>query len=241
MQNTSQIDLNINKSTSISIIASQAEIDLNTAVWAVNWFDTKRKWLYNLYTSIASGFVVKAGGSLWFKGELEQTLAGNEKDARKILLIVKYPTANHFLDLVKMKLFQMVSILRILAVKRFVFGFTQRIEIEGLIKNRQPKGALCLVHHFRNDTGINEQVESISHLASDMGIHLNYAGLKAATLKRSHSTEGGYDIPFIMDGIFVFEGENKEQLMAFYQSEAYQIFAGSLDNSYVALFRKLAL
>ncbi len=240
MQNTSQIDLNINKSTSISIIASQAEIDLNTAVWAVNWFDTKRKWLYHLYTSIASGFVIKVGGKLWFKGQFEQTLSGHEKDARSILLIVQYPTANHFLDLVKMKRFQMVSILRILAVKRFVFGFTQPIKMEGLIKNRQSKGAPCLVHHFRNNSVVDEQIKTISRLAGDTGIYLNYAGIKAATLKRSHSTEGGYAIPFIMDGILVFEGENREQLMAFYQSEVYQTFVGSLDNSYVALFRKLA-
>lgn len=240
MENTPQIDLDVNKSTSISIIATREDVDFNTAVWAVNWFDTKRKWLYNLYTAMASRFVIKVGGSLCFKGQFQETLAGNEKDGRKILLIVKYPSAHHFLDLVAMKSFQLVSIFRILAVKRFIFGFTHPLIIEGLVKNRQPKGAPCLVHHFRNVTTVNDKIESITHAASEQNIHLSYTGLKAATLKRSHSTEDGYSIPFIMDGILVFEGKNKAQLLAFYNSEVYQAFAGDLDNSYVALFKKLA-
>ena len=240
MENIQQIDLDINKSTSISIVACGADINLDSKVWAINWFDTKRKWLYNIYTAIASRFVVQVGGRLCFKGAFMETLSGDEKDARKILLIVAYPTAHHFLDLVKMKLFQMVSILRILAVKRFVFGFTQRLKIEKLTKNRQTKGAPCLVHHFRNEASVNEKIELVCHLANEQNIHLSYAGLKVATLRRSHSTEDSYDVPFIMDGILVFEADNKGQLMAFYESELYKSFTETLDNSYVALFRKLA-
>lgn len=240
MDNIQQFDLDINKSTSVSIVACTTDIDLDSGIWAINWFDTKRRWLYNLYTFIASRFVIKVGGKLWFKGAFVETLSGNKKDARKILLIVKYPTAHHFLDLVALKSFQMVSLLRILAVKRFVFGFTQRHKIEGLSEKRQDKGAPCLVHHFRNTSEINKKITSICYAASEQNIYLNYWGKKAATLKRSHSTEGAYDVPFIMDGILVFEAANRDQLMAFYKSETYLAFTAGLDNSYAAIFKKIA-
>ena len=235
-----KIDKQITKTTSISIIGVSSEIDLDTGLWAINWFDTKRKWLYNLYTLLAAPLVIKVGGGLVFKGQHLEKLAGEDNDARKILLVVKYPSANHFFDLLAFKFFLLLSVLRVMAVEKFVFGFSKRIKIERSFKDRKSKGSPCLVHHFRGNKDISIDLQNLTNAAAEKGINLAYAGTKAATLQRTVDGKGTVDVPFIMDGIIVFEGDNRSDLQVFYEREIYQQFIGNVANSYVAVFEKLA-
>ena len=68
----------------------------------------------------------KIGGKVLFKGKCQQAISGNQELARHYLLIVNYPSGHRFLELLSDKLFQVVSVLRIAAVKRFSFVLDQR-------------------------------------------------------------------------------------------------------------------
>jgi len=234
-----QIDTKINQTTTLSIVANSGDVDLNESIWAVNWFNTNRRWLYNLYTTLVSPLVVKVGGKLVFKGEFQEKIIGEDRDGRKILLIINYPSARHFIELASKKIFIFLSILRILAVNRFVFGFTKRHTTNESPNYQSTKGTPCLVHHFRGNVDIKASLNKIIKTTPNVNIQLIYAGEKAATLKRSHDTEGAYEMPFIMDGIFVFAAADRTILQAFYDSDSYQAFINHLDSSYTAIFKKL--
>jgi uncharacterized protein (DUF1330 family) len=239
MESKLELEVKINKSTTISIVGSSPDIDLSTDVWAVNWFNTKRRWLYNIYSMLAAPLVEKVGGRLVLKAEFVKKIAGEKGDGRQLLLIVNYPSAHSFIELMSKGVFLFLSILRILAVNRFVFGFTKRVEIEELSPNSQAIGTPCLVHHFRGLKKDENNFKNIALAAADKSIHLAYAGTKAATLKRAHDTEGSYNVPFIMDGILVFEGQDDDALQAFAESSIYQSFTDGMEHSYSAIFRKL--
>ncbi len=240
MEKSNQIDKKVTKTTSLSITGSQQGIDLGSNIWAVNWFNPKRRWLYNLYTTLAGPLVIKVGGRLWHKSTFLEKLAGKDDDGRNMLLIVEYPTASNFMDLVGIKFFQLISILRILAVEDFIFGFTKRVAVPGLTKNRQAKGAPCLIHHFRSKKNFSGGFNSLASFASDKGINLIYAGTKVATLSRTIVDKGVMEVPFFMDGIIVFESDNIASLKTFFGSETYRDFTSKTENSYAAIFEKIA-
>lgn len=238
MEDKLQIETKTNQSTSLSILAHSVDIDLTSDLWAVNWFNTKRPWLYNIYTTLMSPLVGKVGGKLVFKGSFVKKLDGHEKDGRKTLLIVKYPSAADFIDLVSKKAVLFYSILRIMSVERFMFGFTHQLDTNEIKPQKTAKGSPCLVHHFRGEIDIQATFNQLSSIAISNGVDLCYAGKKAATLKRSHNTEGSYEIPFTMDGILVFVAKDEANLQSFYATPDYQSFIASLDNSYAAIFSK---
>ncbi len=240
MEKPNRIGKKVTKTTSLSITALRQDIDLGSNLWAINWFNPKRRWLYNLYTALAVPLAIKVGARLWHKSTFLEKLAGADGDGRKMLLIVEYPSASKFMDLVGIKFFQLISILRILAVEDFIFGFTKRVAPQGLSKNRQAKGAPCLVHHFRREKDFSKDFNDIASAASEKEINLIYAGAKAATLSRTVVEKGITEVPFFMDGIIVFESDNAASLKTFFASELYRKFTSDMENSYAAIFEKIA-
>ena len=91
----------------------------------------------------------KIGGRLFFKGILKKRLEGNDTDERKMLLLVYYPSLLHFIRLLKKKIFQLASILRITSVKEFNFGFCQRLMDEGPPLTKKTDNLNYVVHHFK--------------------------------------------------------------------------------------------
>ena len=112
-----------------SSITAEIHGDLNeveSPLFAINWFDTRIAFVYHLYNLLAASRVFKIGGKILFKGKCGQTISGSEDLARHYLLIVNYPSGHRFLELLSDKLFQLMSVLRIAAVKRFSFVLHQR-------------------------------------------------------------------------------------------------------------------
>ena len=110
-------------------ITAEIHGDLNeieSPLFAINWFDTRVAIIYHIYNLVAAGRVFKIGGKALFKGKCQQTISGNADLARDYLLIVNYPSGHRFLELLSDKLFQVMSVLRIAAVKRFSFVLHQR-------------------------------------------------------------------------------------------------------------------
>ena len=100
--------------------------EIESPLFAINWFDTRIAIVYHLYNLLAASRVFKIGGKVLFKGKCQEAISGNEDLARHYLLIVNYPSGHRFLELLSDKVFQLMSVLRIAAVKRFSFVLHQR-------------------------------------------------------------------------------------------------------------------
>jgi len=173
----------INKKTKIIIFPVKGGINASTPLYAVNWFNLKYKWLYNFYNKLAAPQVLKVGGKVHFKGFLTRKIKGKDEDGRDALLIVNYTGPNRFLDMISETYFQVISILRITAVKQFNFAFTQRVDTGSTIGDIT-KEKYYLVHHYRNTENSSIDLSKLNSILSDTNISLFYAGEKAASIIR---------------------------------------------------------
>ena len=97
-------------------------------LYAINWFNTRWAWLYTLYNVLAARLLLKSGGRPVLKANHRKTIDGPASAERQVLLIVQYPSGDSFLDLLQNRMFQVVSLLRMLAVKDFSFVFHRRYD-----------------------------------------------------------------------------------------------------------------
>lgn len=105
----------------------QGKLDeIESPLFAINWFDTRIALIYHLYNLLAASRVFKIGGKALFKGKCLEKISGSPDLARDYLLIVNYPSGHRFLDLLADRQFQLMSVLRMAAVKRFSFVLHQR-------------------------------------------------------------------------------------------------------------------
>ncbi len=124
MSNHDKIERKITGSITAEIHGEPNEIE--SPLFAINWFDTRIAIVYHLYNLLAASRVFKIGAKALFKGKVQKTISGNPDLARHYLLIVNYPSGHRFLELLSDKLFQLMSVLRVAAVKRFSFVLHQR-------------------------------------------------------------------------------------------------------------------
>ena len=124
MSNHDKIERKITGSMTAEIHGDLNEIE--SPLFAINWFDTRIAIIYHLYNLLAAGRVFKIGGKPLFKGKCQKKISGNTELARDYLLIVNYPSGHRLLDLLADKWFQLMSVLRIAAVNRFSFVLHQR-------------------------------------------------------------------------------------------------------------------
>ena len=222
--------------------ATDRQSDLGQPIYAVNWFDLKRSWLYNLYGMLAFPHVRKVDGRVHFKGVLKEKWEGIPELDRKNLLIVRYPDADSFLSMLSGKIFLLKSVLRINAVKDFVFGFTRRVD-----KGPDPAGrsgkykghAYYLVHIFKNDISGNgmPDFDDISSLNTDNNQILHFYGVKTAMIGRSKEEGEVHDNPFFIDGIVVWEANEIQALKQLIFSPGYQQFKEPFRNQIYLLHR----
>lgn len=209
--------------------ATDHESDLGQPIYAVNWFDLKRSWLYNLYGILAYPHVRKVGGRIHFKGVLKEKWEGLPELDRDNLLIVRYPDAESFLSMLSSKIFLLKSLLRINAVTDFVFGFTRRVDNgpDPVGKSGKYAGsAYYLVHIFSNGNNGNGKpvVDQIRALKTENNQILHFFGLKTATIGRSKDGGQIKDNPFFIDGILVWEADEIQALKQLIYSLGYQQF-----------------
>ena len=211
---------------------------LSEPLFAINWFDTRPAWLYHLYNFLASSRLKKIGGRAYFKGQVTRTLSGDETIARKHLLIVNYPSANHFLSLVADKVFLAFSVLRMLSVRRFSFVMHRRLEEKEL-----PQGSdrVYAVVHFAADEP-QTVVQSIETTASDLNIDVAFKGQESVRVftesqkKDSPVTENAME--FVTPSTMLLAAVNDEQLVECFRGDVMQNALASTTQHYAALLRR---
>lgn len=218
------------------------DVSLDEPVYAINWFNTRSRWMYDFYNLLAARSVYKIGGKVFFKGTVAKTLQGTSENSREVLLIVNYPSGVRFLDLMKDKCFIMVSVLRELAVKKFSFGFTQRLDRNALSQNGKPafdRSKTYAIHHFKTEKPVPAFIPMIQMAAESKGIGVYYAGQTSSLLFAQNKAGEDTQIPCLMDGLLVFEGDSDSELEEFLRSDDYQMNFTQFDSSYMALLNRV--
>jgi uncharacterized protein (DUF1330 family) len=237
METNNWLKREVKKGLKIAIQPTDDPAYLEQPVWAINWFNLKHKWLYNMYNKVAAPFVKRVDGRLIFKGHLLETVAGDEALARQMLLIVTYPDIHHFLDMIVIKTFQIISMMRLLAVKDFIFGFTRKQAIsEGYDVHHAPdKAGVYLVHHFTVGAGTdNTELENI---ISPYSLELFFSGTKIGIIQRMTANKNT-PAPFFMDGINLIKATDRAQLNQLLEDSGFkQLLEGNTDN-YLGIFKR---
>jgi uncharacterized protein (DUF1330 family) len=226
----------LTKTISVEIIPA-GQGDINTdRIWAINWFNYRRKWLYSLYNRLAAPHVIRVGGQLLFKGHNQRVLFGDEELARHTLLIVTYPKINDFLEMLTIKAFQLTSLLRVKAVNDFVFGFTKRIDkYDTALMPKYNGSDSYLVYHYQG----NGDQEKLHESAHSHNVKMFFHGEKMARLKRLEEGKDDILAPFFMDGIILFEAENDQILTGFAKSSEFVQHKTLNIKSFGALFSRV--
>ena len=215
-----------------------ASLHFDEPVYAVNWFNTRSSWLYELYNSLAAGSVKAIGGAPFFKGRLVQKLHGAESDSRNMILVVRYPALTQFKSMLENKYFQLISLLRLFAVKQFTFGFTKRRDretpLETLAKSSGSED-VYLVHHFKGDLSI---ADDLIVCGREVAVDPVFIGTIGAVVSTGTSTSYLVTTPCLMDAIVIFKAPDKSRAEALFQEDRYQTAISKFSSSFVGVYER---
>lgn len=226
----------LSKKTSVAITGVNKQTDLDSPIWAINWFNLKRPKLYTLYNILVFPHLKKVGGQAHFKGYIKEKLGEDSDFDRQMLLIVNYPTAGAFLQMVSNKLFLLKSLLRLKSVSRFIFGFAKRIGDQPSPPNKAARYVgknFYLAHVFKGDKVSEEDLQLLKPLFSQYNLVNYFSGLKTATLSRVDEGNEEQEQPFFIDGLFVLEGSERASFEMLLKDPIYEAFKSKCAENHV--------
>ena len=232
----------ITRTTRVVLEGVSPETRLDGPLVAINWFNTRSRGLYDLYNVAAAGLVRRVGAGVLFKGSLVETLAGSAGDERQVLLIVRYPSGERFLELLAGKLFQAISVLRILAVREFSFALNERVD--GLPspepdRLRFEPGRAWAIHHFASKTDVRQDLARLEALADSLGVSLRFASRKLAEVGIHPDGGARQALPSLTQNVVLFEADTPDQLREALLSAPYQEFTLTKGRSYLGLLDRV--
>ena len=236
------IERQITAGTRIVLEPLDGSIRETQPLFAINWFNTRARWLYNLYNRIAAGSVFRIGAKVFFKGRLVRTLMGPSKAARSTLLIVNYPSGERFLDLLSGRFFQITSVLRMLAVRDFSFVLNARADGPALMGQQtqsfDPARAWA-VHMFSSSRDMNEEVATLRAVTEKSGIVLHFASRPAVVVNKDDGQGRREPMNYITDRVVILEGASATHLASAVNG-AYSEFTGMVQDSYIGLLDRVS-
>ena len=234
------IERQVTKRTKLVVQGSKQALD--NPLFAINWFDTRVAWIYHLYNYLSAGRLYKIGGKVFFKGKVTKMIAGDASLARQYLLIVNYPSAEHFLELAADRLFQFFSVLRIIAVKNFSFVMHQRIEGPQLMSDQRQQWAASNAYallHFKTDEPLADVVSTLREIASDESIHVHFASQQAATLAVQSGSDPIQNVPFITQNVVIIEASRASALAKLVDGEKFRQLTSPFQGLFAATVTRL--
>ena len=221
--------------TRVYIKRTDKKLRFDEPVYAINWFDTKARLLYDFYNLLAVQSVKAVGGAPFFKARLKKILHGEEAHRRDVLLVVRYPSLEKFKTMLESTFFHIVSLIRVMAVRDFTFGFTKRCDDGPETAVRNSKTAYA-VHHFKGDRGALGEIEKI---CDPSDVEPVYAGAMGALLSPGNVESMGEEVPCLMDAIVILKSYNQKTLEAIVRSEPYQSVIAKTKSSFVGIYDRV--
>ena len=230
----------INKTTNVTLLSANPEALLDSTLWAINWFDLKSGWLYQLYNKVVVKHVKQVGGIPLFKGKLRKVIRDNHRLQREMILIVSYPKADAFLKMISNSGFQRKSILRLLSVKDFVFGFHERKD-DGKILAASSKfsGKLKYLVHVLPTRHQKIDALKLKDIATGLDIFTHFIGNKTALLGVDKKNNGMQTVPFPIENILIFSAFEDNQFDELLSDPYCQTFSPIEDGSFIGLYNQL--
>jgi len=201
--------------------------DINGPLFAINWFDTRLALVYHFYNLLAAQRVFRIGAKVLFKGKCQQTIGGDSEMARQFLLIVNYPSGTRFMDLLADRVFQLMSVFRVMAVKRFSFVFHKRKEIHQTPAAGQSFNAsdCYAVLHFKDsdDTTFDVRLTKLDSIAAAHQTEIFFAGSRVGQVVLTKKSSGKQDpMPFITDGTVLLKTSSQQTMASLLDSDEMQ-------------------
>ncbi|AXT63405.1 hypothetical protein D1816_24685 [Aquimarina sp. AD10] len=230
MNSFQEVSCKVSRDKTLLIKTKAENISLDKEVFAVNWFVTKNKTLYNFYNLLAVKSVYNVGARPIFKGEIVKKILGS--DQQNMLLIVKYPSVKSFKNLIEKLYFKLISVIRIKAVKDFNFGFTTKNNFKASkTKDTTKKYA---VHHYSGEhTSATKKI--VIDLASRYQVKLFYSGSVSSLVHIKNKDKNPKQISCNMDEILLWYSDSEESIMAFVENKSYKEFIAQTSNSYLGI------
>ncbi len=201
-------------------------------VYAINWFNPRSLWLYNFYNFLAARSVTAVGGRAIFKGVVTKSLSETKGAGRRVLLIVRYPSVDAFAGMLTSSYFQIVSLLRLLAVKDFSFCFTEGIlHDQGVSDGQSTYGVLLL-------RGAWETFEFRQTLLSCRQHDIVFAGRAVAHLAIGDG-ETSEPITCPLDQIVVVKAAAREAIEQQWDEAEYRVMSDGHDPVFAGLIDRL--
>lgn len=222
---TSQKSIQLTKKITVKVMATGPNINLDQELYAINWFDLKRPKLYNFYNQLAYKHVKAVGGAIQFKGTVIEKVKGPIENDRKMLLIVRYPSASQFLSMIANKMFLFKSVLRLKSVMHFTFGFAKRMSggpAPLIVPKAYSGSSSYLFYHFQTKLSVSKYLYELEGLISNSGLSTYFMGSKAALIGRISGEQKLKTQTFLMDGLVLVESDNKSQLLQLLQNKEFQ-------------------
>ena len=203
-------------------------------VHAINWFNTRFMPLYNFYNLVAARSVTRVGGKPVFKGRLTKHIAGDNKDLRTVLLLVRYPSPVNFKNMAENLYFKIVSLLRAMAVQDFTFCLSRVTHADSVPATLDATVSFA-AHHFR---GSADTIDKVQALADANSIKLDFSSVKTHVLS-SGGAKGTTEIVSLMDGLILLSARDTAELESLFSSSEYKHIIDQTESSFIGLFKRL--
>lgn len=208
-------------------------------IYAINWFNTKSSLIYDFYNSLAVSCVRKIGGAPFFKGRHVKTLYGHKEDKRDVLLVVRYPSLTNFRVMLKSKVFQGVSIIRMAAVKDFTFGFTKRADNGADLSPMTPNEKAETFYGVFHYSGVGEIDTSLAALTLEPSVEIFYRGNIRAHIGTGESSNAATQVPCAMDALTIFKSTDAHALERLAQQEAFAALTAEAESAFFGLYNRI--
>ena len=240
---TPSITARITANLRVLITALRTDFKLDQPVYALNWFNSRSLWLYNFYNFLAARSVLKVGGVPLFKARVATTLYGDDADHRSVVLIVRYPGISQFKNMLETRYFQLVSVIRSLAVAQFTFGFSTRTDIqddgEFNQHNRISDSHIYVIHHYRVSDQVSGIAERAAALAATHQLKLAFSSRVSARLYSQKDSRPPVAVETIMDGCMILQADSQSQIDQWVASTGYKQLLATTDSSFVATLNRI--
>ncbi len=221
--------------TSVYIQSVDRDVPLSLPVYAINWFNTNWLWLYNFYNLLAWYSLKKVGGKAYFKGRVVEVIQGDITLQREVLLIVWYPGADHFIKMMGSTYFKLVSIFRILSVKNFTFGFTQRKDSPKAVADAE-KNKCYAIHHYRAE---NDFLGKFEDILQEQDIEIYYAGRVSSLLFSGDNQQPTEQVPCLMTNLLVLRADSHDRLKNLLKHDGYQAAIKETESTFIATLDRM--
>lgn len=240
---TPSITANIIARIRVHITALRADFKTNQPLYGLNWFNSRQLWLYNLYNFLAERSVLKVGGVPYFKARLATTLYGDKADCRSVLLIVRYPEVKSFKTMLQSRYFQLVGIIRGLAVTQFTFGLSTRTDTQDTGKftdqHRISQSKAYAIHHYRMADEVSDIAERVAELAASHQVNLAFSSSVSARLYPQQGDKPPAAIKTIMNGCMILQADSQQDIAQLVASSDFQALLTTTKSSFIATLSRI--